>query len=107
VGAGPYLLEIADLVRHLEVPGEAQVCHWVERPDWEGHREKGRRVTGVDHRGRFHLYERRTTEGRDLGLRSGESNAPSEHREGELDRIVTSSGFDARNERKTMKDEVR
>jgi hypothetical protein len=95
-------------LEHQEGPEEAQVCRWVEQPDWRGHREGVQRVTEVVLRGRFHSDERRTMED-GPGLRSGEEdNAPTgEHRKGEPDQIVTSSGSDARNERKAMKDEAR
>ena len=107
MGVRPCHLEMAAL-EHQEGPEEAQVCRWVEQQDWRGHREGVQRVTEVVLRGRFHLYDRRTMEG-DLGLRSGEEdNAPTEeHRKGELDQIVTSSGSGARNKRKAMKDEAR
>jgi hypothetical protein len=53
VDARSFLLEMAALV-HQEGPEEAQVCHWVEHPDWRSHREGGRRVTEVVLQGRFH-----------------------------------------------------
>ena len=58
---------------------------------------------GVVLQGRSHSCEQRAMEGLDPGLRSGD-NATGEHRKGELDQLVISTGSDARNKREAIRD---